>query len=118
MKLVSELAELELGSSFIDPKGKYLLLSIALILWLGDHEENNKHASLYPRSCRSCFTVDGETHKRTKTDTLLWVDSIVERYEKVSERRQCKEEAKTRGQHIIYVIYFKMLILISVASFA
>ena len=87
---------------FYDPYNKHIL-SVALFVWLGDHEENNRIAQLYPYSCRICCVNDGINIYRSKTDTDQWVSNMVNRFFQKKQKGICYKEAQDRGQHISLV---------------
>ena len=102
--IAESLSSLEEGHVFYDSNGNSQLLSVALLIWLGDHEENNKLAHVYANACRFCYKDENNnTVRRTKEETNNWIKEITSKILEYGQKQTCYNIAKSRGQHFGYV---------------
>jgi hypothetical protein len=107
---VNQLRPLELGHVFRNPRGEPVKLCVALFLFLGDHEENNSLAWLYPKACRRCYrqTVNGMWVTRSKSLFLSDADQMVLKYRQNKGKQETYARSKELQQHIGYPALTKL----------
>ena len=100
------MAPFEQGAVFTDPHGATHLLCTTILVWLGDHEENNELSFLYAAACRRCFKVkddNGQWLYRDLQKGLHLVDIMQEKFRTPKCKGKAYKMAQDLQQHIGYV---------------
>jgi hypothetical protein len=98
-----ELLPLEYGIALYNPNKEIEVVSISILVWLGDHQELNEISWIYSNACRKCTMKKDENDNwilRNKKEAQLNYLTMWNIWNEIGQKQIAYEMSKDLKQHI------------------